>query len=534
MLERIGETHMVGHLDEVEPIRAACELSGESCVILSFVPPHKTTLFMRVPLIPVFAWEYETIPFEVWDGQPKHDWRMVLQQQGRAITLSKHSAGVVRKTLGENFPATAIPPPVFDRWKELRERIGGRYPKPSVLDQIEIMIDTATIVFSPDTAIPDVPPTASRREIEPAASPATRQEHDEPSLLSGLIERVVGQYRKQLRPFTPAPVAKIIAGAGRGAWRATRGMRSLLDGKQIPAPGLLVAAPIPVASMPVFAMPPPIENLPLPLPLAQPISKAVGKSQERRPGPELSLSAPLKLEGVVYFAVVNPNAGRKNWNDLISAFTWAFRDTADAVLVVKVVGNEPRESWKECFTSLRKQPAFACRVVLIHGFLDAERMGSILEASSYVINTSSGEGCALPLLEGMAAGRPAIAPDHTAMADYINSSNSFIVRSHLEVTAFPHDGRVARRTMWRLPRWDSLRDAFVESYQVARRDSDRWLSMANEAITTQRAFCSDDVVERRIRDFLGIQDKTPSLSTWTRDLASIPVDEANTCESMVG
>ena len=571
VLERIGDVHTVRHLDDVEPIRAECETTGESCVILSFVPPHKTTLFMRVPLIPVFAWEYETIPYEVWDEQPKHDWRMVLQQQGRAITLSTHSAAVVRATMGKSFPAVGIPPPVFDRLTSLRERIGGKLPTPVVLDWDGICIDTAALDISPEMVVPPVPEPLSVTPAEPVlkksdahAIPvdvglaADPERPHAPSLkaatpLSSRIPRkLIELYRDELRPSTPPVLAKIISVAGRAAWHAKRRLRSALKhdlalpkktpndigveatSKQqrvivdIESPaGHSLRASRSNEAGPVFQMPPPLDSLPIPLPLARPMSLTTTADSQRQVGGEAvfrgALRQPLQLNGVVYFAVVNPLAGRKNWNDLISAFTWAFRDTPDAVLVVKVVGRDPGESWRETFESLSKQPAFTCRVVLIYGFLSDEQMGVLLAASSYVVNTSSGEGCALPLLEGMSVGRPAIAPDHTAMTDYIDASNSFIVTSHLEVTAFPHDSRVARRTLWRLPQWDSLRDCFTESYRLARDDPERWLLMANRAMEAQQTFCNDHTVERHLRDFLGAINN-PLLAVWTKDLSSIPIE----------
>ena len=43
------------------------------------------------------------------------------------------------------------------------------------------------------------------------------------------------------------------------------------------------------------------------------------------------------LGGIVYTTVLNPNDGRKNVYDIVMAFCWAFRDTKDATLVLKLV-----------------------------------------------------------------------------------------------------------------------------------------------------------------------------------------------------
>ena len=556
VLARIGEVHTVAHLDEVEPIRAACERSGQSCVVLSFVPPHKTTLFMRVPLIPVFAWEYENIPYEVWDGQPKHDWRMVLQQQGRAITLSSHSAAVVRATMGESFPVVGIPPPVFDRMAALRERIGGRLPTAQTLDWAPVVHENNIMSMSLDNVV--LPP--SFRFPIVVHGPAVENKEVVPTV-PNLLQRLVGIYREEIRPSMPRRVARAIAAAGGLTWHASHRARSLARPRisairrasagriahgyralhirslhtvvkiVVPSPGS--------APQPVFPMPPPLDSLPIPLPLAQPTFIEPPSLAERGMGACSPTSTPQKmpkgcyrLDGIVYLAIVNPDSGRKNWEDLISAFTWAFRDVGDAVLVIKTVGIRSAEQRERCLASLRKQPAFACSILLVHGFLDDDQMGQLLEASSYVVNASRGEGCALPLLEGMAVGRPAIAPDHTAMNDYVDDKTAFVVSSHLEVTAFPHDGRSARRTMWHQLRWDSLRDAFCESYSVAKTNPDQWLLMARNSIDRQRFLSGDDVVARKLCNFLGTQTTLPRMPNGGSDLSCVPVDLTSRQRSM--
>ena len=469
VLERIGPVQVIRHLDDAERIRAACELGGESCAILSFVAPHKTTLFMRVPLIPVFAWEYETIPFQVWDGQPKHDWRMVLQQQGRGITLSRHSASVVRATMGECFPVIAVPPPVFDRMATLRARIGGQPPTSQRLVLAAVVIDSWDLKLSPDMPVPPLPALPEPAHVQPDpvdAGPIETAKADPTSLARAamLLRRAIGV--------------------------AARGRRS----------GSAAALPTPSSQAPQAAEPDP--------------------TVRTRPDPPV---VGLDMDGIVYLAILDPLVRRKNWEDVLTGFTWALRDRADAALVIKFVAAKPEDYWEDCFTILRKQPAFACRVVLIDGFLAEADMGRLLECASYVVNAASGEGCGLPLLEGMSVGRPAIAPDHTAMADYIDASNAFIVASHLEATRFPQDSSVSRRTTWHVPRWDTLCDAYRDSYRVAKEDPLRWLAMGAAAMDAQRRLCADDVVEAGLRSFLGVSAAEPSLTPVHADLEAVPV-----------
>lgn len=104
---------------EVDRIWHNAASQGEACVFLSFAPPHKTYLPAHCPIIPIFAWEFDTLPIEVWDDEPRHDWRLVLGQAGRAITHSAFSVAVVRAAMGSEFPVVSIPAPVWDRFAPL-------------------------------------------------------------------------------------------------------------------------------------------------------------------------------------------------------------------------------------------------------------------------------------------------------------------------------------------------------------------------------------------------------------------------------
>ena len=78
---------------------------------------------------------------------------------------------------------------------------------------------------------------------------------------------------------------------------------------------------------------------------------------------------------------------------------------------------------------------------MIHGFLSTESFHDLLRATAFTVNAAHAEGQCLPLMEYMAAGKPAIAPNHTAMADYITDDSAFPVSSSIELAAWPQDPR---------------------------------------------------------------------------------------------
>ncbi|PTT63117.1 glycosyltransferase, partial [Pseudomonas sp. HMWF007] len=76
VLERLGRVVEVADpVTEVDALYADCHARGEPCVFLSFSPPHRTPVHLACPTLPVFAWEFSTIPNEPFNGDPLNDWR---------------------------------------------------------------------------------------------------------------------------------------------------------------------------------------------------------------------------------------------------------------------------------------------------------------------------------------------------------------------------------------------------------------------------------------------------------------------------
>jgi hypothetical protein len=221
----------------------------------------------------------------------------------------------------------------------------------------------------------------------------------------------------------------------------------------------------------------------------------------------------LQLDGVIYAADFNPTDGTKNWFDMISAFCWAFRDTADATLVMKMNHNN-YGAYRDFLTiTLARLEPFKCRVIAIQApFGDAE-YEQLIAAASYVVDTSECEGLSVSLMEFMACGRPAIAPRHTAMEDYIESSRAFVIRSSKQLGTRPHDWkRKYRMERFRL-NWQSLFDAYRESYRIAKSEPQRYAAMSHDAQGAMRDIASDEVVASRLLAFFASEAKTSEGST---------------------
>ena len=81
--------------------------------------------------------------------------------------------------------------------------------------------------------------------------------------------------------------------------------------------------------------------------------------------PDTSSVVETTVDGVIYVTVFNPQDGRKNWHQLITAFCWAVRDTPDATLMLKITQGDLASYYSELMTLLAQLTPFACRVVVM-------------------------------------------------------------------------------------------------------------------------------------------------------------------------
>ncbi|WP_371232156.1 glycosyltransferase [Pseudomonas sp. QE6] len=477
-LREFGEVVVIDDpAEQVDAIYQDCRRRGEGCVFLSFSPPHKTLNTLECPTVPVFAWEFDTIPDEVWLNDAGQDWSFMLRQFGQAITHSRSTVEAVRKKVPPFYPMLSVPSPVwdaFDGLRRLKEQRGtGR------INGKGVVFDTANLDLQQFLqADPEhwhllfkgEPAPGVVGEPEPPApvieSPPEAPAYPPPESLADCLRvtrRYVGAwYQTVLADLLPERLRRLV--------RRLRGRDAITV-----APKPEVAAPAPE----------PIEDDPF---------------------PQRALFIPgafsVELDGVVFSTVFNPYDGRKNWPDLISAFCSAFADKADAVLVFKLTHREYCSAMTEMLRFLARLPEFRCRVVLMHGYLEDEDYRALMQATSYVVNASFGEGQCLPLMEFLSCGKPAIAPSHSGMSDYIDEQVAFRVGSWAEAATWPHDPRSAFRTCRQQVDWDSLRTAYLQAWTLYREQPDGYREMGDRAIERMRGYCSRQAVIEQLEPFL--------------------------------
>jgi hypothetical protein len=432
---------------EVDAIYDKLRADGESCVLLSFAPPHKTCLGLQCPTIPIFAWEYDTIPCESWDDEPRHDWTHVLSRLGHAITLSQYAVDAVKSAMGRDFPIVSIPAPV---WNEQHGDIDRSVDAPC--RQLKLQ---ANVLDSRDPSALSPAPETSFSQISLPDTFLDRKSLSQRVRLTG--RHFLNWYRDVVRDLLPAGVQRGLSILGRQAVRLG--------------------------------------------------AKATEPNTERRLAPENQLSPPDRLiyfgkEDIVYTSVFNPYDARKNWIDLVTAFCSAFSDRHDVTLLLKFVHHNNSLAMKMLRDALAMMPPFKCRVIAIDGHLDGETYRAMIHVTTYVVNGSSGEGLCLPLMEFMSRGKPAIGPHNTALCDYLDEDVAFIVNSSKEICCWPHDTRIVFRAHRYRIDWQSLRNAYSDSHRLAKEQTARYQDMAERAAIRLRGHCSEEVVNGKLQDFV--------------------------------
>jgi glycosyltransferase involved in cell wall biosynthesis len=196
--------------------------------------------------------------------------------------------------------------------------------------------------------------------------------------------------------------------------------------------------------------------------------------------------------------------GRKNWQDIITAFCHAFHDREDVTLVFKMAHYEKWTFFGPMFSLFSELAPFKCRVVAINGLLDQAGYANLIAATDFYINASHCEGLCLPLMEFMSYGKPVIAPCHTAMQDYIDSDCALILHARPECNVWPQDPRLLFKTLRYRLDWESIFEAYREGYRITKEDPARYASMARHAIAKQMKHCSKAVVKRQLASFFNL------------------------------
>ena len=526
ILTALGDIFYVSDpASEVDRLYAEAGAAGDKAVFLSFTPPHRTAKNLKCPMICVLAWEYGSIPNETWDPEePWNNWVEAIREIGNVITISDYATRVIRAQVGYKPTVVTIPAPVVpgeSAWQRFTR--GFSYqgsqvpPRPEsrgpltlsadLFDSRQMTIDEEKVLSA--TAGAEV----SRSTSQPWGGGAvewtfTSGSDDDGQQLVGFYDQEQwGVWSRTIQPMLLLPwavegelevlfdlipygenegqtvrvsigdeVQDIVLESGMKSYQlsfslsksatsiAFSGFRAIADR------GARDHRTLGIGLRSLSLRRPDESSATASKVQSNPLTDDAGNSESI-----------LSLSGTVYTAVFNPADGRKNWGDIVTAFCWTFREQPDKTLVLKMSHSSRSVFLGRLFLLFSRLSPFQCRVVAIHGYLPSDQLGALIASTDYFVNASTAEGQCLPLLEFMAQGVPAIAPDHTAMETYINSKNAFVIRSSEQPAMWPHDPRRAKRTLSYRTDWESLACAYRDSDLLLTENIDQYEDMRRAA-----------------------------------------------------
>lgn len=522
VLERLGEVIEIEDPEaDADRLFDDAKAAGHECRLLCFCPPNLAPVGLRCPTTVVLAWEFDSIPTDPWDDNPRNDWRTVLAAHGQAITLSSHSRQVVADALGDRCRLSAIPVPLAGDQPGMTSRAAAGAVDSEITFRGH-MIDSRELLHSSDGCLPaDTLPMRSGDWNGDKVTLSFREGSEGGVCVLGCYDAEVwGVWSRVANPAIVLCVplsgrVKLELTAVAYGRNVGREVALTIGGSRFPL--ALREAPttypitvtlerptnlIRIGPLDIEPIPGATDTRTLGIGLVKLCVKQA-KSWLSRPLRRIPLGGPhgcVQLSGVVYTSVFNPRDGRKNWDDILSAFCYALGDREDATLVLKMTHFSPTAYGEKFFELMAAIGPVRARIVVLHGFLDSVAYRRLIAATTWYVNASRGEGLCLPLMEFMVAGVPAIAPKHTAMDDYVDAASTLLVRSSRTPTRWPNDPAKRNRTCWHQVDWQSLVECFREGYAIATRDPQRYAAMSTAAASTVASYAANERVERLLTE----------------------------------
>lgn len=440
VFESLGEVVIIEDpASEVDQLYDDCRSKNQTCLFVCFTPPYLAPTFLRCPTVCLFAWEFSTVPCASWNQNPAHDWRYVFTRHAGVITTSNYTANIVSDVLRSSNETVPVLAIPSPIWDDFAA-LRGKDPLAHLNSGSTIPVSG----FLQDTDAIDFD-------------------------LGNLLPR----YFVTPKLYSIQNPNETTASNGTRNWRARiestrKHWRNWYDE--------------------VFKL--------------QYDSGSVGTRADEQATNQAIESLPLDLSGVVYTTILNPEDGRKCHIDILSAFIWAFRNNSDVTLVMKMLQQDADGYRMTLNHTLHQLYPFKCRVIIFNGYLNAAEYQSLIDASTYYVNTSHCEGLCLPLMEFLSSGKPVIAPDHTAMRDYINEEIAFVIETNKETNVWPHDPTGHYTTERYRNNWETIVRQYLDSYRIATEDQGKYRSMSNAAKQAMAGFCSFESVQRKMQTFV--------------------------------
>jgi hypothetical protein len=210
----------------------------------------------------------------------------------------------------------------------------------------------------------------------------------------------------------------------------------------------------------------------------------------------------LELSQIVYTAITNPADSRDNWRDIVSAYVYVFAEQPDVTLVM--VLDMPVARRAELLNRiyefyLRQVRGLSCKLALVLGPLNHQQKQQLVLGTTYFVSAARAKGIYPALGQFLAAGRPALAPCHSGLADSFGPDAGLVIASHPEYARIPGDPERRLVTTRHRIVWQSLVEHFRQSHAWARQNSPDYHIMSARARKRTRARAGMDAVWPRLQ-----------------------------------
>ncbi|MEW5761980.1 MAG: glycosyltransferase [Bacillota bacterium] len=189
---------------------------------------------------------------------------------------------------------------------------------------------------------------------------------------------------------------------------------------------------------------------------------------------------------------------RKGWDILVTAYLTEFKPGEDVALVLKankIASGRPGTIERQLAFFIRDRLGLSLdkipEVILLKGYIEADRMPGLYTACDAFVLPSRGEAWGRPYLEAMACGLPTIGTKWSGNLEFMNEENSFLIETEgLEEIPEDVDMPVYRGHRWAKPSVEHLRQLMryvFEHREEARRKGRKARKDVEEKWTWEKA-----------------------------------------------
>ncbi|WP_371232154.1 glycosyltransferase [Pseudomonas sp. QE6] len=407
------------------------------------------------PVIAAIAWPFEILPS---DFDPA--WRERLLLCAGVITFSQQSAQAIRHLMGEDFPVLVTPAQPWERFAVLCPAEGALpLLSPRTLRFTGQLLDSPSIGLSVDALA----------RPEPAAEE------------SPVIEELLARTQAEPARLNWRQRLQVSSALARGWWREMTDA----DGHRNRAP-VVVEAKLEVEPEPVMEAAH-VETLP-------------------------ALPQRITLHGVVYTCVLRAEDETRNWTEMLTAFCLTFRDEPDATLVFKFTHANLSSGRIAMLTNLSRLSPFRCRVVVINGYLDEPEYAQLIAASHYLVHPALSESSAVTVQEFLSAGRPVLAPRHSALGDWLEEDYPLLFQCSRQPTHWAGDPDKRMRFFDHRLNWQSMCAVFQASFDLAVSRPMEYQALSAGARTGMQVRASMNLLLAQWREFFSRVCREPVAS----------------------